>query len=147
MKTKILTALLASLVVLFFASYVGAQIEIPVEDIAKPIGPEQTCKLNHDVRWLGNKYTACRKGATVGVATYGPCCIANSVLNVVMWLFYGLVIIALIFMFIGAYQILTAGGNPDKVTLGRKYIMWAVVGLVLALLAFIIPRIVLTLIF
>ena len=147
MKAKLLFLLPVSLFLLTAFSYVNAQVEIPVKDIAKPIGPEQQCTLNHDVTWLGEKYSACTKGASVGVATYGACCIANSVLNVVMWLFYGLVIIALIFMFIGAYQILTAGGNPDKVTLGRKYIMWAVVGLVLALLAFIIPRIVLTLIF
>ncbi len=36
---------------------------------------------------------------------------------------------------IGAFQILMAGGNPEKVTMGRKTITYAVIGFAILLLA------------
>ena len=49
---------------------------------------------------------------------------------------------AIILVVIGAYKIMTAGGSPDNVHTGRNYIMWAMVGLGVALLARSIPAIV-----
>jgi hypothetical protein len=42
----------------------------------------------------------------------------------------------------GALNIITAGGSPEKVTTGRNYIMYAVIGLIVALLAWELPNIV-----
>ncbi|MEK7616402.1 MAG: pilin [Patescibacteria group bacterium] len=36
---------------------------------------------------------------------------------------------------IGGFQIMTAGGNPEQVTKGRKTVMYALIGIVVVLLA------------
>ena len=40
---------------------------------------------------------------------------------------------------LGAYQIVTAGGNAEQVNKGRDYIKYAVIGFLIALLVSIIP--------
>lgn len=43
--------------------------------------------------------------------------------------------IVTIMILYGAFQLLTAGGSDDRVTKGRKTITWAVIGLVVVLVA------------
>jgi hypothetical protein len=43
---------------------------------------------------------------------------------------------------IGAFNIITAGGSPEKVTAGRNYILYALIGMVVAFFAKAIPAIV-----
>jgi hypothetical protein len=45
----------------------------------------------------------------------------------------------MIMIFIGAFNIVTAGGSPEKVNTGRSYIMFAAVGIIVALIAKLIP--------
>lgn len=40
-----------------------------------------------------------------------------------------------IMIIIGAYYLITAGGNPSRVSKGKDYILWAVVGFAVLLLA------------
>jgi len=47
---------------------------------------------------------------------------------------------------VGAFNIITAGGAPDKVTAGRNYILYALIGMVVAFFAKAIPAIVAALI-
>lgn len=55
--------------------------------------------------------------------------------RIVNWLLIiGAPILAL-FIIIGAFQIMTSGGSPDKITTGRKTITYAVVGYALLLLS------------
>jgi len=44
--------------------------------------------------------------------------------------------ISIVVLLVAAFQFLTAGGDSEKVTTARTTIMWAVVGLAVALLAF-----------
>jgi uncharacterized membrane protein HdeD (DUF308 family) len=57
---------------------------------------------------------------------------------------YIVIIIAFIFIVMGALNIITAGGSPEKVTTGRNYILYAIIGLIVALLAWQLPRIVMS---
>ena len=50
--------------------------------------------------------------------------------------------IAIIMVLVAAFQFLTAGGDAAKATTARGTLVWAVIGLAVALLAFSVPSIV-----
>jgi len=70
------------------------------------------------------------------------CCVIDTIYTVTDWIFAGVILIAGILVILGAYKIMTAGGAPDNVNTGRSYIIWAMVGLAVALLAKSIPAII-----
>lgn len=43
--------------------------------------------------------------------------------------------LAVIMVLVGAFQLVTSSGNPEKVSKGKKTIMWAAIGFLLAMLA------------
>jgi type IV secretory pathway VirB2 component (pilin) len=45
------------------------------------------------------------------------------------------VIVSIIFVIIGGYMWMTSAGNPDKIKQARGTLTWAIIGLVLILLA------------
>ena len=98
-----------------------------------------SCNVRHDITGLGDKFQNCTKGVH-SYETEAHCCLVDRILTFIDWFFWALIIISFFMLLIGAFNILTAGGNPDKVALGRKYLMFASIGLVLALLSFVIPR-------
>jgi hypothetical protein len=105
-----------------------AQIEAP-----------KTCTLKRDLTDIN---AACTNGATVDIEKYGMCCLVNTIYSVTDWIFYILMAFVGIMIVIGAFTIITAGGSPDKVTAGRNYILYAVIGMVVAFFARAIPTIV-----
>jgi len=60
----------------------------------------------------------------------------------VNWIFVILIIVVALLVALGAFMIVTAGGAPENLEKGRKYILYALIGLVVALLARAIPSIV-----
>jgi type IV secretion system pilin len=58
------------------------------------------------------------------------------------WMFYILIVISLIMIILAAFDYVTAGDNSEKVSTARKKIMYAAIGLVVALLAKGLPLIV-----
>ncbi len=58
-----------------------------------------------------------------------PACIALLVANIVNYL---LIPVAVVTIFISGFMFVFAGGSEDKVTTARKTLMWAVLGLVMA---------------
>lgn len=98
-----------------------------------------SCNVRHNITMLGDKFADCTQGIT-SYETGAHCCLVDRILTFIDWFFWALIIISFFMLLIGAFNILTAGGNPDKVALGRKYLMFAAIGLVLALFTFIIPR-------
>lgn len=59
-------------------------------------------------------------------------CVATAIINA---LFTVSIPVVSIMILVGAFQILTAGGSPEKVTKGRDTIFWAVVGFFVILVA------------
>lgn len=53
----------------------------------------------------------------------------------VNWAFSLILILAVLFIFYSAWLYMTAGGNPEKVESAKKNLLYAVVGIVIALLA------------
>jgi hypothetical protein len=60
-----------------------------------------------------------------------PCVVQN----IANGLFYIATPIVVVMVLIGAFQILIAGGNPEKITKGRNTIFYAVVGYAVVLVA------------
>lgn len=99
-----------------------------------------TCKLvDRDLTGMGD--SACTAGATVSVDDHGMCCTISAVYRVTDWIFYFIMAIVGVMIVIGAFTIVTAGGSPEKVTAGRNYILYAVIGLIVAFFARAIPNI------
>ena len=71
----------------------------------------------------------------------GICCLMQAFYNITDWIFFILIAIAGLFVILGAMNIIMAGGDPEKVATGRKYIMYAFIGLIVAFLARAIPAI------
>ncbi len=55
------------------------------------------------------------------------------------WLFYGLIVLTVIFVLIAAFRYLTASGDPEKVKAASNTLLYAVVAVIVALLAKGIP--------
>ena len=152
MKTK----KVLSILVLIFLIY----LFLPNKVLAQPL---DCCQLGKTIDFDGVTYT---KGYWVGekictnaviaancpitgattancyTAKWGILCLLNAVNTVTDWLFYILVVLTSLLVIFGAFTISTAGGDPGKVSSGRNYILYAMVGLALALLSRAIPRIV-----
>ncbi len=67
--------------------------------------------------------------------TCGSCCMLDTIYTITDWIFYILMAFGIIFIILGAFTILTAGGSPEKVNTGRSYIIYAVIGLLIGLAA------------
>ena len=123
------------LIIVFSPLLVGAQEMI------------KTCELRHD---LTDMDPNCTEGATVcyseedcppGTPVAPQCCIMDAILTATDWIFAIVLAIAIIFIIWGAFTLVTAGGSPEKALKGRNYIIYAVVGFIVALLAKAIPAI------
>lgn len=64
------------------------------------------------------------------------------VVNVIMWMMSILGIIAVGFIIWGGIMYATSGGNEEQITRAKKILLWAIVGLVIAILALVIARLV-----
>jgi hypothetical protein len=60
----------------------------------------------------------------------GETAIRESVTSIVNTVLSFLALIAVVFVIVGGFRILTAGGNEENVTKGRKTIIYAIIGLV-----------------
>ncbi len=51
------------------------------------------------------------------------------------WIFAGFAALAVIMVLLAAFQFLREGGNPEKMSEARQKLIWAAVGVVVALMA------------
>lgn len=55
--------------------------------------------------------------------------------NIINWLFTFLLIFAAIMIIVAAYYFVTASGNPESVSKARHFVIYALIGVVVAFLA------------
>ena len=72
----------------------------------------------------------------------GVCCLLNSVYTVTDWIFIFLMALSALMIILGAFNYVTSAGDPGKTEKGRNYIMYAAIGIAIALFAKAIPAIV-----
>ena len=139
---------------------------LPMIASAQATVPQECCKLKRDLGDIDSACTStvnstmivgpsvmgegtgegeCAAGAVVadGVTdNWGMCCLLNSIYNLTSWIFNILMFIVILMVIFGAFTLVTAGGDPEKIGKGRGYIMYAVIGMAVALLAKLIPSLV-----
>ena len=74
-----------------------------------------------------------------------PCgvyCLLQTLYNITDWIFVILIALSVVFVIIGAMNLLMSAGDPSKISSGRNYIMYAAIGLIVGFLAKAIPAIV-----
>ncbi len=75
---------------------------------------------------------------TAGVNVNSPEGVINLIAQIINWALYLSGAIAVIFVIIGGYRYLTAGGNEEAATKGRKSVVNALIGLIIIILAYVI---------
>lgn len=139
---------------LVIISFLAVMLLPMVSSAQKP--PQECCKLKRALTLdgttcatdsiVGEVVGACPGNSalniTCGTSAWGMFCLLNTIYNVIDWIFIILVAVVGLFVIMGAVTILTAAGAPEKITKGRDYILYAAIGLVVALLAKAIPGIV-----
>jgi hypothetical protein len=131
MKRFLLSLVLVDFLIFFF---------VPVITLAQ-VAP-QSCTLKHNLVPITNK-PACTQGATISLDSENAiCCFFDTVYNIVDWVFTIFLAAAVLLGLIGAYYILTSAGSTEKVTAGRNYIVYAIIGVIVALIARAIPWII-----
>ena len=119
-------------------------LTLPLVALAQIAAPTE-CTLIRDLTEISQRIDGtdtCANGASVPIETYGMCCLINTVYSITDWIFYILMAFVGIMIVMGAFYIITAAGAPDKVKQGRDYILYAVIGMVIAFFARAIPTIV-----
>jgi len=110
--------------------------------VALANGPVEECTLKHDLTDIDE---ACTEDATVDedvTKAWGICCMLDAVYTATDWIFVVLMAFVAIMIIWGGVTLVTAGGAPEKVTSGRNYIVYALIGFAIALLAKALPAIV-----
>jgi len=67
--------------------------------------------------------------------------------NIISYLYGFIIVVVVLMAMISAYMFVTAGGNPEQVTKARNWLMYALIGLAIAVLARGIVTLVLTMIY
>lgn len=134
-------------------------------------GPKDCCTLRQNMTWKKGNITGAApdancadtssctltNGETIGpigivckgttnahyqTGQWGMICLVNTITYITNWIFYLLMILVVI-MFIAAGVIyLMAVGSPDKTKRAKQIMLYAVIGLVIALIAKLIPSVV-----
>lgn len=70
---------------------------------------------------------------------WGIICMVGTVHHIVNWIFYLLVVIVSVVVIYGAFTFMTSAGDPGKTAKATRIITFAVIGMIIALLARAIP--------
>lgn len=81
-------------------------------------------------------------GCAFPMSEWGMCCILDALYTATDWIFIILIIFVGLLIIWGGFSIATAGGSPEKVQAGRNFILYALIGLAVALLSKALPSVV-----
>lgn len=81
----------------------------------------------------GNANNSCR------TKKWGLICMISSVKVITAWIFDFLMVFVGVMVILGAFNIMTSAGSPEKTKSGRNYILYAAIGMLVGLLAKAIP--------
>jgi len=107
---------------------------------AQPVGPPTQCTLKHD---LSTQVPGCTQNADIDMSSeLSICCAIDAVMTVTDWIFYVLLVAVVLMIVVGGFMYLTSAGDPGKASKGRTLIIFAIIGLIIAVFARAIPSIV-----
>jgi hypothetical protein len=109
--------------------------------------PQSSCNLKHDQNGFDSACLMSNNPIDVDVTPkWGMCCVLDAIETVTDWVFFFLVTVVAFLVIWGGFSIATAGGDEGKFKQGRDYILFAMIGLAVALLSKAIPAVVMALI-
>jgi len=111
----------------------------PVRALTSTEGVIEGCTITVNAALLEGCTADCNFDAN---AKCGICCLLQTLYKITDWIFVILISLAGLFVVIGAMTLLMSAGDSSKVSSGRNYVMYAVIGLIVGLLARAIPAIV-----
>jgi len=155
-------ALRVSVVPLAALLLLGAFAALPAAAQSSPI---ESCTLTRDISISYGTLAVVDSGSVVGntnaatvatsggtavtgtnedalVAEWGTVCLLNTINVVTDWIFIFLIAIAVVLIVIAGFMYLTSGGDSTRQGQAKGFIMGAVVGIVIALLARVVPAVV-----
>ncbi len=68
--------------------------------------------------------------------------VGTSLCNITNWLFYFLIILAVIFIIVAAFKYLTAAGDPEKVKSASHMLLYAAIAIVVGVIAKAVPSLI-----
>ena len=129
---------------LVLISFLGLLI-VPVAS-AQVKEPVSGCEIKSSIekRIEANTNLKCKKDCDFSDDKYdcAMCCVLNTIYGVTDLIFVILVALSGIMILIGAFNLLFAAGESEKISKGRNYIIYAAVGLAVGFLARAIPALV-----
>jgi len=128
----------SSFLVLFLGILIASMV-LPVATLAVT-GPVNGCNLVEAITYNGNTYGPGPIDYTT--SDWGVFCFLNMMNIVINFIFVALMILVIIMVLMGAFNLMTAAGDTVKVKKGRDQIMYAAIGLIVALVAKAVPSIV-----
>ena len=108
-------------------------------DISAPNG-DAAADCNGDIALPFGPPTSSTK--LCGGPKWGMYCLVNSINAVTDWVFYLMMVFVVVMIVIGGATYMLSAGNPEKAGKGKSIIIYGIVGLVIALLARLIPSVV-----
>jgi hypothetical protein len=138
---------------------VCASIFTPILTFAVQEKIPNCCLLSSDITLDTLPAGGCLKGTYAGsedicnlsglapscpTKSWGLACLLSSITLITDWVFGFVLSLVVIFILYGAFKLLKSGGDPKKTGEGRLMIVYAAVGMIVALLAKAIPSLVRT---
>ncbi len=113
----------------------------PALAMATAVVPTQSnnCRVWRNMSGVLPECTATGNCSLTSAEPCAICCMLSLVFYVTDLLFIFVMALAVIFILLAAYNILSAAGDPAKVTTGRQMIIYAAIGVAVALVAKILP--------
>jgi hypothetical protein len=111
--------------------------------------PPDSCVVRIAVKNLGATDNKCLTVGGIisqGDEGFGMCCFVQTVDRITSWVFYVMTAIAVLLFVYGGITYMIALGDPEKASKGGRIIIYAIIGLIIALVAKIVPNIVTTLV-
>jgi len=114
--------------------------------------PKENCTITRALTVKGVAYAVNDVVGPVGAgapvtkptADWGTVCLINSINNVVDWIFLFLLVISVALIAIAGFLWMTSGGDAAKTKTAGQMIIAALIGIVIALLARVLPAVVLS---
>lgn len=91
------------------------------------------CKMRYEVT-IGDKTCTANEEIELNDER-AACCFINALYSVRDWLFYILLTVAAIFIIVAAYHFVTAAGDPEKIKTARNFVLYALIGVMVAFLS------------
>jgi len=155
MKKLIIGAVLTGLVITPFLLLYSPRVVSAEASLVPKVS--ECCKVKHTITLssgsipkdtvVGSEAASlnsslCRFGNVTAKENWGMYCMVDTVMTITDWIFYIFMMVVVIMLIIAGFMFVTSNGKPENVGKARSLLVYAIIGLIIGLLARAIPSIV-----